>query len=289
MTAATFFDLLLQGGLFMTVLALGSNATGEDVAYLWRRPALLARAFVAMYVVTPLVTLALLAVMPLPRPTQVALVLLAIAPSLPASPKNMLKLGANPAYVHSLLVSTSLLATFTVPASLAVLSAVFPEEASLPPLQVLRVLAPSFLVPLAVGVALRRFAPTVADRIGAVSGKVGGVALTIWWVALLFLNGGAVLGLGLIPLAALALWVLVGLAVGHLLGGPDPIDRPSLAIATALRHIGVAALIATTSFAGAKPLPMILAYVTAYIVVPIPYSIWWKTRTAARGLEPKTG
>lgn len=287
MTAATFFDLLLTGGLFMSVLALGSSATAANVAYLWRRPSLLARSFLTMYVVMPVVTLVLLAVMPLPRPTQVALVLLAVAPGLPTSPKNMLMLGANPPYVYSLLVSTSLLAVFTVPVSLSILSAVFSEEASIRPLQVLNVLAPSFLVPLALGIALGRWAPATAPRIGAVSGKIGGAALTIWWVALLFLNFDAVLRLGLFSLGALALWVIVGLTVGHLLGGPDPVNRPSLAIVTALRHIGVAALIATTSFADAKPLPMILAYVTAYILVPIPYSIWWKKRTAARPVEPK--
>ena len=83
MTAVQFFDLLLAGGLFMSVLTLGSRATSEDVVYLWRRPSLLARSFLTIYVVMPLVTLVLVLVMPLPRPNQVALtaILAAWAPA----------------------------------------------------------------------------------------------------------------------------------------------------------------------------------------------------------------
>ncbi len=117
MTAAQFFDILLLAGLFTSVLAFGSRATGEDVLYLWRRPGLLTRSFLTIYVVMPLVTLVLVLVLPLPRPTTVALVLLAISPSLPVSPKTMLKFGGHPPCVHSLLVSVSLLALVAIPVS----------------------------------------------------------------------------------------------------------------------------------------------------------------------------
>src|SRR5690606_41821850 len=41
-------------------------------------------------------------------------------------------------------------------------------------------------------------------------------------------------------LAVLALFTLVGVAVGHLLGGPDPNNRTVLALASGTRHPGVA-------------------------------------------------
>jgi BASS family bile acid:Na+ symporter len=285
MSAAQFFHVLLLGGLFASVLALGTRTIGEDISYLWHRPGLLARSLLTIYLVMPLVTLALMRALPLPRHTQIALVLLAISPGLPVSPKNMLKLGGHPPYVHSLLVSMSLIGLFTVPASLAILSAVFPEEAAIRPLQLLKVLGATYLVPLALGLALRRWAPSAADRLAEPSGKVGAVALSSWLAILFVLNFRAVRDLGLWSLGAIALWVLVGLVVGHLLGGPDPVNRPSLAIATALRHIGVAAVIARASFADAKPLPLILAYVAAYTFVPIAYSIWWKKHAAAKSIQ----
>jgi BASS family bile acid:Na+ symporter len=284
MSAAQFFHLLLLGGLFASVLALGTRTTREEVSYLWRRPNLLARSLVTFYVVMPLVTLVLMRVLPVPNHTQIALVLLAISPGLPVAPKNMLKLGGHPPYVHSLLVSMSLIGIVTVPASLAILSVVFPEDAAIRPLQVLKVLAPTYLVPLALGLLLRRRTPTVADRVAGPAGKIGACALSAWSLILLVLNFRAVLDLGTWSLSAILLWTLVGLVVGHSLSGTDPVNRPSLAIATALRHIGVAAVIGKTCFEAAKPLPLILAYVAAYTLVPILYSIWWKKHAAAKSI-----
>jgi BASS family bile acid:Na+ symporter len=281
MTAAEFFNLLLQGGLFMSVLGFSSAVTIEEVAYLWRRPGLLARALSAIYLVMPLVTL-ILVLLPLPRPTVVALVLLAIAPGLPVAPKSMLKLGGDPRYVHSLMLSMALISILTVPVSLAILSAAFPEDAAIRPMQVLAALAPSFLAPLAIGISLRRWAPVAADRIAGPAGMVGQVMLLAWFGILLVLNFRAVLDLGAWSLGALALWTFVGLVVGHLMAGPDPINRPSLAMANALRHVGVPAVIATTSFENANPLPLILAYNLAYTFVPMLYSNWWKKRAAAK-------
>jgi BASS family bile acid:Na+ symporter len=285
MSAAQFFHVLLLGGLFTSVLALGTRTTREEVSYLWRRPSLMTRSLLTIYVVMPLVTLVLMRVLPVPIHTQIALVLLAISPGLPVAPKNMLKLGGYPPYVHSLLVSTSLIAIITVPVSLALLGAAFPEEAAIRPLQLLKVLGATFLVPLALGLLLRRRAPAVAERAAGPAGKIGAVALSAWFLILLVLNFRDVLDLGAWSLSAIALWTFVGLAVGHLLGGPDPANRSSLALATALRHIGVAAVIGKTCFEAAKPLNLILVYIAAYTFVPIPYSIWWKKRAAAKSLE----
>ena len=284
MSAAQVFQILLLVGLFTSVLAFATKTTREDVSYLWRRPGLLARSLVTIYILMPLVTLAMMWALPVPLHTKIGLVLLAIAPALPVSPKNMLKLGGYPPYVNSLLVSMCVIAILTTPASLAILSAVFPEEASIRPLQVLKVLAPTFFVPLAVGLVLRGLAPAVADRLAGPVGKLGALMLSGFFLIRLGTNFRDVLDLGAWSLGAVALWTLVGLAVGHLLGGPDPVERPSLALATALRHIGVAALIATTSFANARPLPLILTYIAAYTFVPIPYSIWLKRRAAGKAL-----
>jgi BASS family bile acid:Na+ symporter len=43
---------------------------------------------------------------------------------------------------------------------------------------------------------------------------------------------------------SLAAFVLAGLIIGHALGGPEPDNRPVLALATALRHPAVALAIA---------------------------------------------
>lgn len=82
-------------------------------------------------------------------------------------------------------------------------------------------------------------------------------------------------------LAAFAGFVLVGLAVGHLLGGPDLDDRTALAIATASRHPGMALAIAASSFPAQKLVaPAIMMYLIVGALVSLPYSLWRKHRTA---------
>src|SRR5262249_5988289 len=53
--AAAVLAFLLQVAMITSVLALGLKARAADVLYLWHRPGLLLRSFLAMYFVTPLI------------------------------------------------------------------------------------------------------------------------------------------------------------------------------------------------------------------------------------------
>ena len=80
---------------------------------------------------------------------------------------------------------------------------------------------------------------------------------------------------------ALAAFVLVGLAVGHFLGGPGEDDRTVLAIATASRHPGMAIAVATASFPEQKLVtPAVIMYLIVCGLVSLPY-VRWRKRCAA--------
>ena len=53
-------------------------------------------------------------------------------------------------------------------------------------------------------------------------------------------------------LAAIVAFVFIGLAAGHLLGGPEPANRTVLAFTTSSRHPGIAIAIASANFPGQK-------------------------------------
>src|SRR5215472_2416999 len=165
MEAGAVLAFLLQGAIIASVVALGLKARTADVLYLWHRPGLLLRSFLAMYFVTPLIAVLLVLLLNLPPGQSLGLVLVAISAGAPLLPKTLLKLGCNPPYVYSLMVSTSLAAVLTVPASLAVLGPLLPEIARESPLEVAVVVARTFVVPLALGMLFRRFAPLTAERI----------------------------------------------------------------------------------------------------------------------------
>jgi BASS family bile acid:Na+ symporter len=281
MEAGAVLAFLLQGAMIASVLALGLKARAADVLYLWHRPGLLLRSFLAMYFVTPLIAVLLVLLLNLPPGQSLGLVLVAISAGAPLLPKTLLKLGCNPPYVYSLLVSTALAAVLTVPCSLAVLSPILPEHARESPLSVAVVVARTFLVPLAVGMVLRHLAPLTADRIRGPVLLAAGLVLVTVLLGLLVLNFSAILEFDLPSLGAIAILTFGGLAVGHLLGGPEPGNRTCLALASSTRHLGLAAVIAVATFSKARPLPTVLVFMLVSIVATVLYGHVRKKQLAA--------
>jgi BASS family bile acid:Na+ symporter len=87
--------------------------------------------------------------------------------------------------------------------------------------------------------------------------------------------------------AVIAGFVIVGLSIGHFLGGPEPENRPALALSTALRYPATVMAIAQVNFPGEKlVVATVLLYVVINIAVSIPYLLWVKRRQPQ--LEVKT-
>jgi BASS family bile acid:Na+ symporter len=101
--------------------------------------------------------------------------------------------------------------------------------------------------------AARKIAQAVADRAAKPIATVASVLLIL--SALPVLIGMARTVFSLITdgrVLSLSAFALVGLIIGHLLGGPEPENRPVLALATASRHPAVALAIAHANFPNQK-------------------------------------
>ena len=79
-------------------------------------------------------------------------------------------------------------------------------------------------------------------------------------------------GIGLPAVALIVAVTVAALGVGHALGGPDPDNRTTLAVACATRFPALALLIASLNFPNAKPLPIVVSYllISALTVIPVP-------------------
>ena len=287
MNAEQIVLIALQVALFASALTLGFKANRAEPFFLFRHPGLLVRTFLAMYVVVPMVTVAVLGLVPLPLEVKIGLVLLAISSAVTTAPKQMLALGGNPPYVFSLLISMSLVAVITVPLSLAILTALpLAADASVPPLQVAKVVALTFLVPLAAGALVGRLVPRFAERIDKPLSAAAGYALPLVLLSLLVLNFSGVWDIGLPSFLVIAGLSGVALAAGHWLGGPNPGDRASLAIATCSRHTGMAALIAALNFPAKSTMVIIVIYQIATLLATIPYTKWCKAQMVPESLAP---
>jgi predicted Na+-dependent transporter len=268
--------LIIKTSISILNLGIGMTATKNDILFLWRRPALLLKTITAMYLVIPAVSVLMLWMLDLPPRTEVALVVLAICAGSPLLPKKLTGLGGNPDYVFSLVVTTSLLAIITVPASLYLMAAIIDlETTKIAPSDVARILFRPFLLPLALGMLFRLLFPALSEKIGGRLLKVVNPVFALSALAALVINFRVILEIDMASLLAFAVFMLAAIAAGNLLGGPEPSNRTSLAIVCGSRHIGLGLLIAANA-RGPHTLPLVVAYILASVVVSIPYVKWAK-------------
>lgn len=263
---------LLKILVMVLVAAVGLGARAADLTYLWRRPLLLVRSVLAMYLLVPFLALALVALVPLSPGSEVALLVLAISAGAPLVPRKLMQFE-NDAYIFSLVVTTSLLAIVTVPVWAAVLAPLYGRTSQLTPADVAPIVATSFLAPLAVGMALRWPLRAVAEPMSDGILKIGGALLSLTGLVLLIVNSRLLLEAGWAFLLTLAVMNCGALVIGHLVGGPDPDDRTGLAVCCCTRHVGIAVLLAA-SMAGPRAAVLVAAYIVVSAAVSIPYLRW---------------
>jgi BASS family bile acid:Na+ symporter len=283
MTVQQWLGLGLQASIMLTVLGFGLTASWPQATYLFRNPGLLLRAVLSMSIVMPVIVACLVAWVDFRYAVALALVALAVSPVPPIIQKKQLTAGGRMDYVVGLMVAMSVLAIVLVPLSLAILDRVFDKEGVVTIGAIAGIMAKTVLVPLAVGLALHQWWPASRKASGAVL-AVAGILLAVtvlillvglWPIVRTFIGNGMIV--------AMAVVAVIGLAVGHVLGGPLEADRTALAISTASRHPAVALAVATSGPLGEikTELAIILAYLIVATVVCIPYQKWRARHAAA--------
>lgn len=287
MDAVAAIKLLLSASILLLVFALGLQATFADATSLLRnflrKPNWLLRALVSMYVIVPAAALVLALAFDLPPGLRTGLLAVAIAPIPPILPGKQIKFGGDRAYVFGLLVAVSLSSIVVIPLMVLLFDLIFQRDTVFGPGSVLRVVGMSILLPLAAGLATRQWLPTLAARIAPWVSRIGTITLfasvlpilVAAWPTIVPLWGQGVL------LASIAL-ALAALAAGHLLGGADPSVRATLAIASAMRHPGVAlALVARHAVDEPRGVAVVLLYLLVATALTTVYGLWYGRRAAS--------
>jgi bile acid:Na+ symporter, BASS family len=278
MSAEQLVRLAIILSIMLIVFGMALLTTWREATSLFRNPALLLRSVLSMNVLLPLFAVALISMCALRPAVAIALIALAVSPIPPFLPRKQLKVVGQQEYVFGLLGATSLLNIVLAPLTVAVIGHFFALSASISPAAIGRVVAMTVLVPLTLGLIVRRLVPTACARASSLAGKAGILLLAVaaapvlikMWPAMISLLGDG-------SLLAIVAFIGVGLAVGHWLGGPDPEDRTVLALATATRHPGVAFVIASGNFPGEKLVaPALMLYLIVGAIASIPYVKWRK-------------
>jgi predicted Na+-dependent transporter len=285
MSLARIVMLALQTSIFLLVFSFGLRATWQDATSLFRRPAMLARSFLSMNVIMPVFAAMVAGAFHLNAATKIALVLLAVSPVPPVLPQKQLKAGGNSAFVYGLLTEMSLLSLVVAPLAIEVMGRIFSQNVHVSPEAVATVDIKTILLPLGLGILVHAQAPGLAQKVSRPLGRFANLFLLAAAVPLLLFswrNMISLLGNG--TLVAMIAFCVVGVAVGHWLGGPDPAERTTLALATACRHPGLAITIAAVIFPEQRRLvgAAILLYLVVSTILLLPYAAWRKRRLAPR-------
>jgi BASS family bile acid:Na+ symporter len=284
-TLAQLVPVLLQVSVGLVVFGLGLRSAPADLVHLLRRPSLLVRSVLSMYVVMPLVAAGLAAGLGLRPEVEAALILLAVSPVPPILPAKEVKAGGTESYAIGLLMVSAVLAIGVVPFSIEAIARSFGHVMRVPPALIARVVGLTVLGPLLAGALVGRLVPGFAARAAKPLSAVGSAVLGILVVVILAgtwrgLTGAA----GNFALVAATVFALVSLLVGHVLGGPGEDDRTVLALSTASRHPGVALAVAGAIVPDARALSaaVLLAFLVG-LVATGPYTKWRKRTRATAG------
>jgi BASS family bile acid:Na+ symporter len=260
--------------MVLLVMSLGLRSAAGDAAYLFHRPALLVRSVLAMNILMPLLVLGLLLWLRLRPPVEVALMALSVCPVPPFLPGKLLKLTNRQGYIYGLLVASALLSVILVPLTTAALETFVPDGKHVTLRAVARVVLLTVLLPLALGMLLRRRWPARAEWLAALANYLGGALLIVAFLPVLFVQWPQIRSLlGDGTLLALVGFAGLGLLIGHFLGGPDPQNRTVLALASASRHPAVALAVAAALFPDQKLAPAaVLLSLIVGVLATLPYS-----------------
>ena len=271
--------LAFQVSILCTVFGFGLRASADDLLYLVRRPGLLLRSLLAVFVIMPVVAIALAKMFDFRAVIEIVLVALAVSPMPPLLPRKEIKAGGSSSYSLGLMAMLALLAIGAVPLSLAIVGRLIGRSFGMAAGDIARVVVIATLLPLLAGIAVRALLPGVAGRLEKPVGLLVKVLLPLAVVALLAGAWRAVwAAVGDGTVLAIVAFVVAGLLAGHLMGGPDPNHSVVLALSSACRHPAIALSIASTNFPGQQFGGAIILYVIVSTVVAIPYLAWIRRR-----------
>lgn len=265
--------------VFTVMFSVGLGIAAGDLRLAWQRPGLMLRGLFAVLVAVPALALIITRVLELPRLAQIGVVLMAISPGAPVALRRSLGAGGHRAFAPALQISIALLVVVSMPLSIALLNEVYAGKASIAPWSVAKQVLVAQLLPLTLGMAVRRFRRPLAEQLEGKLAAAGNLML-VALVAVILINVWHVtIDEGVRVWPAIVLTTLGAIAIGHWLGGPEPATRTAVAISSALRNPGLALLVAAFNRAPPAITGTVLAYVLVTALLVLPYMAWRRRAT----------
>jgi bile acid:Na+ symporter, BASS family len=259
-----------------SMLAVGLSLTIRQILAPLRNGRLVFLALLANFVLMPLCALAIARILKLDEPLGIALLLLGAAAGAPFLPKLAGVAKGDLAFAVGLMVLLMVLTVGYMPLVLPLLL----EGVSVDPMQIARSLVLLMLLPLGLGLAMNARFGSIAEKMRAPLNRISSLSLALLFVLMLTTNIQNVISLfGTRGILASILFLLVGAAIGWLLGGPGLETKGVLALATAQRNIAAALVVGGKGF-DPKVLVMIVVVAVVGLLILMPLARFLGTRSA---------
>jgi predicted Na+-dependent transporter len=267
-----------------TMIGAGLQIDRQRLVETLRQYGLLGRAFLANFVLVPLLAILLVRYFHVESGVAIGIVLMSMAPGVPflVNAAGRAK-GGSLSFAITISFCFTALSVITIPLTIALINFIVPA-APVPPVPALKFLTTLVvfqLVPLVLGALIApRLAPSMAEKVVKalhVLFLLAGLVLVVLIFKTIVGSVSSVYGQGhLYIIAAIGVFSIL---LGWLFGGPNDQYRRTLAIATLMRNIGLCLLIGTqTIFEGTLVLPTIFAYFVITFILSLPIRVYF-TRT----------
>ncbi|MFV0432735.1 MAG: bile acid:sodium symporter family protein [Leucobacter sp.] len=241
--------------LMIIMLGMGMTLQASDFAMVVKRPYVLIIGMLAQFIIMPATAWVLVKVLSLDPMIAVGVILVSAAPGGTAS--NVMTYLAKGDMALS--VSMTTVSTFVAPVVTPLLvlwlaGSYLPVDAVALFISILQIV----LVPIVVGVLLRRFFPRFVDSITVWMPLVSVIGITLVVLAVVAGSAGIILTSGLLILAIVIILNGVGLILGYVAAravGLDEAARRSVSIEVGMQNSGLAAGLARAHFSPEAALP----------------------------------
>src|SRR5262245_77381 len=197
-----WFTGLAATAIFMVMLSLGLILGREQLAAALRRRNALAAIILGVIVPLPILAVMLVNLLDLEGPVTIGIVLMSVSPGAPLALRRAIDAGGHARFAPALHLAIILLAVFTVPASIAILNAVFGVAFTASVFSVARQVFFSQLLPIGIGASILAVRPGLAARIEPPLQKISDLLFITLVLACMYLLGGLLVQIGWMPVIA---------------------------------------------------------------------------------------
>jgi len=239
------FNLSVVVFVIATMLSMGLALRVSQIIDPLKKPLLVVDVLVTNFLLIPLATLAIIALLPVSEGVKIGLIILSLSAGAPFTPKLAEIAKSNTALATAVMLLLMVATVLLLPLGLPIMIG---GDVAVDSASIAKSLVMMMIIPLVIGLLIKSKAETFAARWQGRMVKLSNVALLLIIVLLAILNGQAMLDIVGYGLVAVILFMLASLLIGYLAGGKVYENRVVSSLGAAQRNISAALVVAAQNF-----------------------------------------